>query len=123
MNLLARLATGHIALWCTFWLAAVPLIFIWNSSLGCMMAGCGIGEPFIAGSIKALFTLSSAAIPLASVALWRSSSNYPREAWWHGPLAIAAKIYAAFSAFAATLSLLAILYFAFTFVQAGLDHG
>ena len=84
MKFLARLATGDIALWCTFWLIGTPLAIVWDVSGGCKIAGCGIEDPFIAVFLLVLFTLSSVAIAFASVAIWRSSSRYPREVWWQG---------------------------------------
>jgi hypothetical protein len=119
MRFLTRLATGDIALWFTFWLIGTPIALLWDVSGGCMVLGCGIGEPLVAGFFIVLFTVSSLAVVLASVAIWRSSSNYPREAWWHTLLAIAAKLSAALSGFAAALSFLAVLYFAYTFIRAG----
>ena len=119
MKFLARLATGDIALWLTFWLIGLPLALVWDVSGGCMVAGCGIGEPLIAGFFIVLFALSSLAVVFASVAIWRSASNYPREAWWQWIVAIGAKLCAAFSALAAGLSFLAVLYFVFTFIYAG----
>ena len=119
MRFLARLATGNVALWFTFWLVGTPLALVWDASGGCMVAGCGIGQPAIAGFFIALFTLSSVGVVFAAVAIWRSSSNYPRQVWWHTPLAILAKLCAVFSGLAATLSFLAVLYFAYTFIEAG----
>jgi hypothetical protein len=118
MNFLARLATGDIALWRAFWLIGMPLALIWDVSLACMVAGIGIEQPFITGFIIALFTLASTAILLAAVAIWRSASRYPREAWWQTPLAWGAKLCAAFSGLTAVLSLLGICYLAFTYIYA-----
>ena len=109
MSFLARLATGQIALWCVFWLIGTPLSLVWDVSSGCMVVGCGVQEPVIAGFFAMVFV---------SVAIWRSASNYPREAWWQTPLAIAAKLSAAFSALVTTLSFLAVLYFSFDFIYA-----
>jgi len=119
---LARLATGDIALWCTFWLIGTPLALVWDFSGGCMLAGCGVGEPFIAGFLIALFTLSCVAIIFISVAIWRSSSNYPREAWWHWVVAIGAKLCAVLSGLAAAVSLLAVLYLLVTFIYAAIVY-
>ena len=119
MKFLARLVAGDIALWRTFWLIGTPLAAVWHFSGGCMIAGCGIGEPFIAVFLIALFTLSSMAIAFVSVAIWRSSSRYPREARWQDILAISAKLYAALLGFVAATSFLAVLYLVFTFVYAG----
>ena len=118
MKFLARLATGEIALWCTFWLIGMPLVLVWDVSGACMVLGFGIEEPFIAGFIIVLFTLSSAAIPFVSVAIWRSSSNYPREIGWQKLLALSAKSCAAFSGLAAALSLVGMLYLTFMFIYA-----
>jgi hypothetical protein len=115
MKFLARLATGNIALWRTFWLIGVPLAIVWDVSGVCMVLGLGAEEPFLAVVIIVLFTLASAAIPFASVAIWRSASNYPREARWHTPVAIGAKLCAAFSGLVAALSFVTILYFIFYF--------
>lgn len=84
-----------------------------------MLAGCGVGEPFIAGFLIVLFALSSMAIVFVSVAIWRSSSKYPQEAWWQWLLAIGAKLCAVFSGLAAAISFLIVLYLAFTFIYAG----
>jgi hypothetical protein len=119
MRFLARLATGNVALWFTFWLVGTPLALVWDASGGCMVAGCGIGQPLVAGFFIGLFTLSSVGVVFAAVAIWRSSSNYPREAWWQTLVAIAAKLCAVISGFAATLSFLAVLYFAYAFIEAG----
>ncbi len=118
MKFVARLATGDIALWRTFWLIGTPLALVWDlSGLG-MLAGYGVEQPFIAGFIVALFTLSSAALPFVAVAVWRSASQYPREVWWQWPLAIGAKLCAALSGLAAGLSFLTVLYLAFSFIYA-----
>ena len=122
MKFLAKLAAGQIALWCAFWLIGTPLSLVWDASGACMVTGCGVQEPLIAGIIIALFTLSSAAIPFVSWAIWRSSSNYPREAWWQWPLAYGAKLCAALSGLAAALSLLGVLYLAFIFIYAAVAH-
>jgi hypothetical protein len=118
MRFLARLVTGEIALWCTFWLIGLPLALVWDASGACMVIGCGIGQPLIAGSFIGLFTLSSIAVVLVSVAIWRSSSKYPREVWWQGLLAVLAKLCAVVSGLAAALSLLAGFYLIFIFIRA-----
>ena len=123
MNLLARLVTGNIALWRTFWLIGTPLALVWDVTGACMVFGFGVGEPLLAGFIIALFALSSAAIPLVSVAIWRSSSNTPREVWWHGLLAIGAKLCAVFSGLVAALSVLGLLYLAYDYIYAALAYG
>src|SRR5579863_4277985 len=113
MKFLVRLATGQIALWCVFWLIGFPLSLVWDASGACIVTGCGIQELWIAAVLIALFTLSSIAIVFVSVAIWRSATNYPRDVWWKTPLAIFAKLSAAFSALVATLCFLAVLYFSF----------
>ena len=122
MSFLARLATGQIALWCVFWLIGFPLSLVWDVSGGCMVVGCGVQEPSIAGFsivlFTVLFTLSSIAIVFVSVAIWRSATNYPREAWWQTPVAILAKLCAAFSGLVAILSFLTVLYFGYFFIYA-----
>ena len=123
MKLLAKFVTGDIALWRTFWLIGTPLALVWDVTGACMVFGFGAEEPLIAGSIIALFALSSATIPLVSVAIWRSSSNYPREVWWHGLLAIGAKLCAVFSGLVAGLSVLGLLYLAYDYIYAALAYG
>lgn len=123
MKFLTRLATGQIALWFTFWLIGMPLALVWDISGGCMVVGCGIEQPFIATFFIVLFALSSAAVPFISLALWRSASNYPRDVWWHGPVAWGAKICAVLTGLAAVLSLLAIIYFVITFIYAAVVIG
>ena len=118
MKFLARFATGHVALWRTFWLVGIPLALIWDITGLCMVFGYGVEEPLVTESIIALFAVSSLAIPFVSLATWRSASNYPRLAWWHGALAYGAKLCAALSALTAVLSVLGLLYLASTFVSA-----
>lgn len=118
MKFLARLATGQIALWRTFWLIGTPLALVWDLSGACMVLGFGIEDPFLTGLIITLFTLASLTTPFVAVAIWRSASNYPREAWWQTPLAIGAKLCAVFSGLAGALSVLGLLYLAYDFIQA-----
>ena len=118
MKFLAKLATGQIALWCTFWLIGTPLAAAWDATGACMLTGCGIQEPWLAGLTIAVFTVSSFAIPFASFAVWRSASQYPRAAWWQTPLAIGAKISALFSGLLAVLSLVGLFYLAYDSVYA-----
>lgn len=118
MKFLASFVTGRIALWRTFWLIGMPLALAWDASGACMVVGLGIGEPLIAAFIIGLFTLLSTALPFVSVAIWRSSSSYPRKAWWHTPVALSAKLCAVVSGLAAALSLLAVLYLGGTFIYA-----
>jgi hypothetical protein len=123
MKFLARLATGQIALWCTFWLIGIPLAILWDASGACMVTGCGIGEPLVAGSVIVLFALASVVIPFMSVAIWRSASNYSRALWWHTLIAWSAKLCAALSGLAAALSVLAILYFIVSYIYAAYTAG
>jgi hypothetical protein len=123
MKFLARLATGQIALWCAFWLIGTPLAVLWDVSGTCTAVGCGIQEPITAGFLLVLFTLSSAIMPLVSVAIWRSASKYPRQTWWHTVFAIGAKLCAAVSGVLATIGLLVVLYIAFIFIYAAIDRG
>ena len=120
MKFLTRLATGQIALWCTFWLIGTPLALVWDASGACMVAGCGIEEPLIAGFVIALFALASAAIPFVAVAIWRSASNYPQQAWWQKLVAFGAKLCAAFSGLLAALSVVGLLYLAYDVIYAAL---
>jgi|SRR6266566_576461 len=123
MKFLVRLTTGQIALWCAFWLIGIPLAIVWDVSGICTAVGCGVQEPITAGFLLVLFTLSSAIIPLVSVAIWRSASKYPRQAWWHTVFAIGAKLSAAVSGVLATIGLLVVLYIAFIFIYAAIDSG
>src|SRR6266849_1720954 len=109
MRFLAKLVAGDIALWCTFWLVGTPLSLVWDVSCGCLVIGCGAEQRWISAAFIVLFTLSSLAVLLVSVAIWRSSSKYPREVWWQGFLAILAKLSAAISGLIATLSFLAVV--------------
>jgi hypothetical protein len=120
MKFLTRLASGQIALWCTYWLIGTPLALVWDASGACMVAGCGIEEPLIAGFVIALFTLASAAMPFVAVAIWRSASNYPQQARWQKLLAFGAKLAAAFSGVVAALSVAGLLYLAYDVIYAAL---
>ena len=120
MKFLTRLATGQIALWCTYWLIGTPLALVWDASGACMVSGCGIEQPLIAGFVIALFTLASAAMPFVAVAIWRSASNYPQQAWWQKLLAFGAKLAAAFSGLVAALSVAGLLYLAYDVIYAAL---
>ncbi len=120
MKFLTRLATGQIALWCTYWLIGTPLALVWDASGACMVAGCGIEQPLIAGFVIALFALASAAMPFVAVAIWRSASNYPQQAWWQKLLAFGAKLAAAFSGVVAALSVAGLLYLAYDVIYAAL---
>ncbi len=119
MKFLTRLATGDIALWCTFWLIGTPLAVVWDVTGLSMLTGFGVGEPLVATLIIAVFTLSSMAIMFVAVAIWRSASRYPREAWWKHLLAWSAKLSAVVSGLAATISFCLVLYLAFSYLYAG----
>lgn len=120
MKFLARLLAGNVALWLTFWLVGLPLSLVLDGAGTCMVLGCGITEQATINAVIALFAVASVAVVLASIAIWRSASNYPRPAWWNTAIAIAAKLCAAFSIFAAGLSFLAVVYFAVEYIFPGL---
>jgi len=119
MKFLARLATGDVALRRAFWLIDVPFALVWDITGLSMLTGYGVGEPLVAILIGLVFTLSSAAIPFVSVAVWRSASRYPREAWWKHALAWSAKLCAVFSGLTAAISFFVVLYLVFSFIYAG----
>ncbi len=119
MKILVRLAAGDVALWRTFWLIDVPFALVWDITGLSMLTGYGVREPLVAILIGAMFTLSSAALPMVSVAVWRSASRYPRDAWWKHGLAWSAKLCAVFSGLTAAISFCAVLYLAFSFIYAG----
>ncbi len=119
MKFLARLAAGDIALWRAFWLIGVPLALLWDISGLSMLTGFGVGEPLVATFIILVFTLLSAAMPFVAVAIWRSASRYPRQAWWKHGLAWSAKLCAVFSGLTAAISFCVVLYLAFSFIYAG----
>jgi hypothetical protein len=119
MKFLARLAAGDLALWRAFWLIDIPLALVWDLTGLSMLTGYGVGEPRVAILIGVVFTLSSAAIPFVAVAVWRSASRYPREAWWNHLLAWSAKLCAALSGLTAAVSFCAVLYLAVSFIFAG----
>jgi len=122
MKVLARLATGQIALWCIFWLIGTPLVLLWDVSGLCTVVGCGIQQPVVEALLLALFAVTSVSIPFASVAVWRSASKYPRQVWWQTALAIGAKLCALFSALLAAIGLLVLLYMTFVFIYASMDR-
>jgi len=122
MKVLARLATGQIALWCIFWLIGTPLVLLWDVSGLCTVVGCGIQQPVVEALLLALFAVTSVTIPFASVAVWRSASKYPRQVWWQTALAIGAKLCALFSALLAAIGLLVLLYMTFVFIYASMDR-
>ncbi|MFY9696350.1 MAG: hypothetical protein WA776_18920 [Xanthobacteraceae bacterium] len=119
MNFVARLATGDVALWRVFWLLDVPFALVWDITGLSMLTGYGVGAPLVAIVIGAVFTLASAVLPFVSVAVWRSASRYPREAWWKHALAWSAKLCAVFSGLSAGISFCVVLYLAFSFIYAG----
>jgi hypothetical protein len=122
MKLLKRLAAGEIALSCAFWLIGTPLALLWDVSGGCTVVGCGIQEPLIGVFLLVLFTVSSVAIPFVSIAIWRSSSRYPRALWWQKLLAFGAKLFAAVWGSLAAVGLLVLLYMVFIFIYAAFDR-
>lgn len=123
MKFLKRLATGQVALWCTFWLIGIPLALLWDVSGGCTIVGCGIQDPTVGGLLLGLFAVSTIAIPFVSLAIWRSSSNYPQKTWSRMLLAFGAKLCAVFSGLLALIGLAVLLYIGFyIFINPLLDH-
>jgi hypothetical protein len=113
MTFLKKLMTGQIALWCAFWLIGIPLALLWDISGLCTVVGCGIQDSTAGALLLALFAVSSIAIPFVSFAIWRSSSKYPQQTWWHTGLALAAKLCAVFSSILAIIGIAVLLYIAF----------
>jgi hypothetical protein len=122
MTFFKKLATGQVALWCTFWLIGIPLALLWDVSGACTVVGCGISDPTAGALLLALFAISSIAIPFVSFAIWRSSSKYPQKTWWHTGLALAAKLCAVFSSLLAVIGLAVLGYIAFVFIYAAFDR-
>ena len=120
MKTLARLAAGDIALWRLFWLIGLPLALVWDLSGLSMLTGYGVEQPLVATTIGVLFTAASLALPFLAFAIWRSASRYPRQAWWRHLLAWSAKSCAVISGLAAALSLVAVLYLAYEFIDAAM---
>ena len=123
MTFVKKLMSGQIALWCAFWLIGIPLALLWDVSGLCTVAGCGIQDPTIGALLLGLFAVSSVAIPIASFAIWRSSSNYPQKTPWRTALALGAKLCAVFSALLALIGLAVLLYIAYyIFIYPAFDH-
>jgi len=118
MKFLARLVRGQIALWCVFWLVAIPLALIWNGSGACMVSGCSLQAPSAIIFVIAVFVVATLLTPFVAVAVWRSASNYPRAGAWATPLAIAAKVFAAVTMLVAVLSVIGLVYLGYDFVEA-----
>lgn len=118
MKSIARLFAGQIALWCTFWLIGTPLALIWDGTGACMVTGCGIEQSALANLVIAVFALTTIVLPFVCIAIWRSASNYRRTAFWHTPVAIAAKCWAVFVGAVAVLSVLGLLYLGYDFIEA-----
>jgi hypothetical protein len=118
MKLLARLATGRVALWCTFWLLGIPLALVWDGSGACMVTGCRIERSWVAELVIGLFAAASVAMPFGAVVIWRSASNYPREAWWQTLLAMGAKLCAGFWGLLGILCILGFFYLAYGAISA-----
>jgi hypothetical protein len=123
MQFLAKLANGQIALWCAYWLIGTPLFLLWGMTGICTVVGCGIQEPTIAGFLLVLFALCSLAIPFMSVAIWRSSSKYPRQSWGQTLVALGAKLCAAAAGLMALIGLAVLIYIAVIFAYAAMDRG
>jgi len=123
MTSLKKLMTGQIALGCAFWLIGTPLTLLWDVSGVCTVVGCGIQDSTAGALLLALFALSSLAIPLISIAIWRSASKYPRQTWWQTLLEIGAKLCAVASGLLAVTGLAVLLYIGFyIFIYPVLDH-
>ena len=123
MTFFKKLMSGQIALWCVFWLIGSPLTVLWYLGGVCTVVGCGIQDTTVAAILLALFALSSIAIPLASVGLWRSASKYPRQTWSQTLLATGAKLCAVVSSLLAVIGLAVLLYIGFyIFINPLLDH-
>ena len=122
MTFFRRLAAGDIALWCAFWLIGTPLTLVWDLSGACTVVGCGIEEPSFGAFLLVLFTLSSLAIPVVSVAIWRSASRYPRALWRQTLLAFVAKFCAAVSGSLAAVGVAVLLYIVVIFIYAVFDR-
>ena len=110
MTSLKRLLGGDLPLWRVFWLIGLPLVLVWDLTGACMVFGIGVQSLLLAGLIIGLFTLATLAIPLVSIGLWRSATNFPRKEWWHTPAAWAAKACAVFSGVTSSLSIVGLIY-------------
>ena len=117
-TLFTRLAAGDVALWRVFWLIGTPLALVWDATGLSMLTGFGVEQPFVAGTIIALFTASCVAMPFVAWGIWRSASRYPRDAWWRHVLAWGAILCAVLCALAAVVSLLAVFWLAYEFIYA-----
>lgn len=117
MKLLVRLWRGDVALWRTFWLIGTPLALLWDVTGVCMVFGFGVENLSLTEAIIALFVFATLATPFASVAIWRSASNYPRKTRWHTAFAWGAKLCAAFTGLVAALSVVGLLYLGNDLIQ------
>lgn len=81
VDFLVNLVAGRKALWISFWLVGVPLLFAWDLSLGCTFAECTRPSPVWEGLVLAAGLLTTLAVPFAGLAIWRSAARY------RGPLA------------------------------------
>jgi hypothetical protein len=95
MKILAKLATGQIALWRVYWFIGTPLTSIWLATGAAMVFVPGLPGSVV-GFIIGVFAVATLTIPFVGWAIWRSASNYPRKVWWHTALAWGAKASAAF---------------------------
>jgi hypothetical protein len=122
MNILARLTAGEIALCSAFWLIALPLVIVWHLTGTCTLVGCGFEDPAAGAVLLAAFALSSVAIPLASLAVWRSAARYPHDARRQKLVVLGARIFAGLTAAMAIIAVLTILYMVFVFIYAAVEH-
>ena len=95
MKILAKLATGQIALWRVYWLIGTPLTLIWLATGAAIVFLPGLPGLLVVGIIG-VFALATFAIPFVAWAIWRSASNYPRKIWRDTALAWGAKASAVF---------------------------
>jgi hypothetical protein len=114
MQLIANLFSGRVALWRTFWLIGLPLLIVWEMSVGCLFTECTTFLPINTPSpdlyIALLIMLTSASILFVAVAIWRSAMNHKRDTWWQSFSAASAKVYAIITGFSASLILFSVLY-------------
>jgi hypothetical protein len=95
------------------WLTSFPAFLIWDVSGGCMLTACaaqltsnGIIEPLLGLA----FTVSSVAMALLSIAIWRASARQreTRSLWCR----IGARAYAIATGFCGIVSLVALMWVA-----------
>ena len=80
--------------------------------------GHRIERSWVAELVIGLFAAASVAMPFGAVVIWRSASNYPREAWWQTLLAMGAKLCAGFWGLLGILCILGFFYLAYGAISA-----